>query len=163
MVCSGLVHIRRFLSPASQSELGELAQQLGSVVDGGFYECHNEKTKHMRMMNLGRTTAGKQHKLAIPPLYLEHALEASKLAHAACPSIPVLREPDMCVVNHYSARSSLSFHQDLFSERDRKLPVVSLSLGDSAEFQFKKVGARAAPPCMHSPSSSPRRPDTAAE
>ena len=56
-------------------------------MDGGFYECHNEKTKHMRMMNLGRTTAGKQHKLAIPPLYLEHALEASKLAHAAFPLV----------------------------------------------------------------------------
>ena len=43
--------------------------------------------------------------------------------------------PDACLINRYEAGTKLSLHQDL-NERDMAAPVVSISLGIPAMFQF---------------------------
>ncbi|CAM9202302.1 unnamed protein product [Ectocarpus sp. 12 AP-2014] len=117
----------------SKSHVG----RLGAPQHGGFYSCHNEKTKRMRMMNLGLKTDGKKHVLPIPPAWTEVALRACQVAVEMDPSIPIPR-PDICVVNHYTAASRLGWHQaDLSSRRDSGLPVISFSLGQPATFQYR--------------------------
>ncbi len=44
-------------------------------------------------------------------------------------------EPDACLVNRYLPGTRLSLHQDR-NERDRRWPIVSVSLGLPASFQF---------------------------
>ena len=47
--------------------------------------------------------------------------------------------PDICIVNFYNNTGSLGLHQDKDESRssiERGLPVVSISLGDTAEFMF---------------------------
>ncbi len=47
--------------------------------------------------------------------------------------------PDVCLVNFYEGKGRLGFHQDKDESAEslrRGLPVVSLSIGDSAEFLF---------------------------
>eukprot|EP00903_Cladosiphon_okamuranus_P013798 g12841.t1 len=132
----GMVILKGFLSVQEQAELVAHVDRLGGLQHGGFYPCHNEKTKRMRMMNLGLKTDGKRHKLQIPRAWTELALRACHLAANTDPSIPVLR-PDICVVNHYTAASRLGWHQDLFSARDPGLPVISFSLGQQATFQYR--------------------------
>lgn len=44
-------------------------------------------------------------------------------------------KPDACLINRYSVGSKLSLHQDK-DERDLSQPVVSVSLGLPADFQF---------------------------
>ena len=135
---SGVIIIRGFLSAPQQQQLLQEALELGNSTNGGFYDCHNEKTKHMRMMNLGRKVdSGKSHKLPIPASWARLARAASELATAACASVPAL-EPDICVANLYTARSRLSLHQDIFTRSSRKVPVVSFSIGASAEFIYKR-------------------------
>eukprot|EP00752_Nemacystus_decipiens_P001579 g1540.t1 len=131
-----MVILKGFLSVQEQAELVAHVGRLGGLQQGGFYSCHNEKTKRMRMMNLGLKTDGKKHNLQIPRAWTELALRACRLAAETDPSISILR-PDICVVNHYTAGSRLGWHQDLLSTRDPGLPVISLSLGRPATFQYR--------------------------
>ena len=50
------------------------------------------------------------------------------------PAIPVSR-PDSCLINRYEPGTRLSLHQDK-NERDYAHPIVSVSLGLPATFQF---------------------------
>ncbi|CAN0084930.1 unnamed protein product [Ectocarpus fasciculatus] len=131
-----MVILKSFLSREEQEELAAHVGRLGALQHGGFYSCHNEKTKRMRMMNLGLKTDGKKHALPIPPAWTEVALRACQVAAEMDPSIPIPR-PDICVVNHYTAASRLGWHQDLSSRRDPGLPVISFSLGQPATFQYR--------------------------
>ncbi|CAM9365947.1 unnamed protein product [Ectocarpus sp. 12 AP-2014] len=132
-----MVILKSFLSVDEQEELASHVGRLGALQHGGFYSCHNEKTKRMRMMNLGLKTDGKKHVLPIPPAWTEVALRACQVAVEMDPSIPIPR-PDICVVNHYTAASRLGWHQaDLSSRRDSGLPVISFSLGQPATFQYR--------------------------
>lgn len=45
-------------------------------------------------------------------------------------------EPDSCLINHYKATGKLGLHKDK-DELDFGQPIVSISLGDSAIFQYK--------------------------
>ena len=49
-----------------------------------------------------------------------------------CPGAP---EPDACLANHYRDGARMSLHQDK-DERDFTVPVLSLSLGDTAVFRI---------------------------
>lgn len=66
---------------------------------------------------------------AMPPLFLELAAEAASAA--GYPSFV----PDACLVNRYVPGARLSLHQDR-DERDFASPIVSVSLGLPAIFQF---------------------------
>lgn len=48
-------------------------------------------------------------------------------------------QPDICLINHYAADGRMGLHQDKDEGRasiDAGVPVVSISLGDTARFQF---------------------------
>uniref|UniRef100_A0A7S2SHR7 Alpha-ketoglutarate-dependent dioxygenase AlkB-like domain-containing protein n=1 Tax=Rhizochromulina marina TaxID=1034831 RepID=A0A7S2SHR7_9STRA len=134
----GVVHLAGHVEPEQQMALIRLAQQLGACAKGGFYWCNNEKTKRMMMMNLGRRPDGKCHPQGIPPEFLAVAREASRSASAVDSSIPVLDDPDVCVVNKYTPASRLGMHEDQVSKGLPGLPVVSISLGLSAEFCYRR-------------------------
>ncbi|HEY7855418.1 MAG TPA: DNA oxidative demethylase AlkB [Terriglobales bacterium] len=66
---------------------------------------------------------------AMPPSFLELAGAAARAAAFGGFS------PDACLINRYQPGSKLSLHQDK-NERDYDQPIVSVSLGLGATFQF---------------------------
>lgn len=66
---------------------------------------------------------------AMPPVFLELARSAA--AEAGFPDFV----PDACLINRYDPGARLSLHQDK-DERDFTRPIVSVSLGLPATFQF---------------------------
>ena len=100
---------------------------------------------HVRMLCLGRHWNGRtytyeptrsdfDHKPA-PPLPDEFRSLAREMAAAAGMSL----EADLCILNGYDADGRMGLHQDK-DESERSiaagLPVVSVSLGDTARFLF---------------------------
>jgi len=75
---------------------------------------------------------------SMPALFEQLALEA-----AAAAGFEGFR-PDACLINHYVPGARLSLHQDR-DERDRRQPIVSVSLGLPAVFQFGGL-TRSGPP-----------------
>ena len=76
---------------------------------------------------------------ALPPVFLQLAGDAAAAAGFAGFT------PDACLINQYLPGSRLSLHQDK-NERDLGQPIVSVSLGIPAVFQFGGLerGERAA-------------------
>ncbi|HEX9447063.1 MAG TPA: DNA oxidative demethylase AlkB [Dongiaceae bacterium] len=66
---------------------------------------------------------------AMPGLFLDLATAAAAVAGYANFA------PDSCLINRYEIGSKLSLHQDR-DEADRSAPIVSVSLGLPASFQF---------------------------
>ncbi len=66
---------------------------------------------------------------AMPPVFLRLAANAAQEA-----GFPLFA-PDACLINRYEPGARLSLHQDK-NERDFKQPIVSVSLGLPAIFQF---------------------------
>ncbi|WP_032610535.1 DNA oxidative demethylase AlkB [Pseudomonas syringae] len=65
----------------------------------------------------------------MPDVFIELAQTASAIAGFAD------FEPDACLINRYVAGAKMSLHQDK-DEQDHRWPVVSVSLGIPATFQF---------------------------
>jgi len=100
---------------------------------------------HVRMLCLGRHWNGKTYTyeptrsdyddLPAPPL--PGAFRS--LAEAIARSVGMPFAPDLCILNYYDAEGRMGLHQDK-DEGERSLaaglPVVSLSLGDTARFLF---------------------------
>jgi DNA oxidative demethylase len=66
---------------------------------------------------------------AIPPVFLDLAVRAAAEAGFAN------YDPDACLINRYTAGAKLGLHQDR-DENDRWAPIVSVSLGLPAVFQW---------------------------
>jgi alkylated DNA repair protein (DNA oxidative demethylase) len=100
---------------------------------------------HVRMLCLGRHWNGKTYSYEpartdfdgkpAPPLPDELRALAREIAAAAGMSL----EADLCILNDYGADGRMGLHQDR-DESERSiaagLPVVSVSLGDTARFLF---------------------------
>ena len=100
---------------------------------------------HVRMLCLGRHWNGKTYtyeptrsdfdNLPAPPLPDNFKRLARDLAHAAGMAI----DADLCILNYYDADGRMGLHQDK-DESEPSLaagvPVVSVSLGDTARFLF---------------------------
>jgi DNA alkylation damage repair protein AlkB len=100
---------------------------------------------HVRMLCLGRHWNGRTYtyegtrtdfdNLPVPPLPPAFKVLASEIAAAAGMSL----EADLCILNFYDAEGRMGLHQDK-DESERSLaaglPVVSVSLGDTARFLF---------------------------
>jgi len=100
---------------------------------------------HVRMLCLGRHWNGKTYayeptradydNLPAPPLPESFRAVARAIAHAT--GMPF--DPDLCILNVYDADGRMGLHQDK-DEGERSLaaglPVVSISLGDTARFLF---------------------------
>jgi DNA alkylation damage repair protein AlkB len=100
---------------------------------------------HVRMLCLGRHWNGKTYAyeptradyddLPVPPL--PESFRAIARAIARATGMPF--DPDLCIMNLYDAEGRMGLHQDK-DEGERSLaaglPVVSMSLGDTARFLF---------------------------
>jgi alkylated DNA repair protein (DNA oxidative demethylase) len=100
---------------------------------------------HVRMLCLGRHWNGKTYSYEstrsdfdnqpAPPLPEEFSALARELGEAA--GMPFA--PDLCILNYYDAESRMGLHQDKDESArslEAGLPVVSVSLGDTARFLF---------------------------
>ena len=100
---------------------------------------------HVRMLCLGRHWNGKTYQyeptrtdfdgLPAPPLPAKFRALARDIAASAGMTL----EADLCILNYYDAEGRMGVHQDK-DESERSLaagvPVVSVSLGDTARFLF---------------------------
>ena len=118
-------------------------------------------TMHVRMLCLGRHWNGMTYRyeatrsdfdnLPAPPLPDTFRLLAAELAGAANMSLAA----DVCILNYYDARGRMGLHQDKDESQESiaaGLPVVSISLGDTATFLFG--GARRREPVQTMPLES---------
>lgn len=100
---------------------------------------------HVRMLCLGRHWNAKTYQyeatrtdfdaLAVPPL--PQALRA--LAQEIAASVGMTIDPDLCILNYYDADGRMGLHQDKdegVRSLAARIPVVSVSLGDTARFLF---------------------------
>jgi len=100
---------------------------------------------HVRMLCLGRHWNGKTYtyeptrsdfdNLPAPPLPAEFVALACELAE----SVGMPFAPDLCILNYYDGDGRMGLHQDKdegAQSLEAGLPVVSVSLGDTARFLF---------------------------
>ena len=156
----GLIVIRDYLPMELQKEIVSTIRNLG-VGPGGFYtpSYRDGAELNLAMMCMGLhweprlgtyQSARTEHDGAIPP-QIPPALR--RLAHQALVDVERVIEKnkakplppanfDICLVNHYKPGSGrLGMHQDKSESRDslrRGVPVVSLSIGDAADFHFSR-------------------------
>ncbi|CAH9145590.1 unnamed protein product [Cuscuta epithymum] len=161
ILCDGMVLLRKFIPLLDQVRLVKTCRELG-IGHGGFYQPgYRDGSKlHLRMMCLGRNwdpetsqysderpcdgskppeIPDEFHDLVRNALcqsrsYMEKQLKCKKIDAA----LPLL-SPNICIVNFYTASGRLGLHQDKDESRksiDEGLPVVSFSIGDTAEFVY---------------------------
>lgn len=79
-----------------------------------------------------------------PPQFTAVAQELVRIAHERCASVPCLDEPNTCRINYYTNSGKIGWHYDrvpsLSKEEQSTVtdPVISMSFGNSAEFQYKQ-------------------------
>ena len=143
-IYAGTNHLRHQLTLDEQQYLVERCQAIGSQ-PAGFYTPEVRGGAYMRiqMVCLGRHWNPKTYKYeemrsdhdGLPVQELPEDLKyfARRIAREAGMRI----EPDICLLNFYSGVGKLGLHQDK-DERpetiEAGIPVVSVSLGDSANF-----------------------------
>ena len=142
----GAFHFSRYLSVGDQRALVE---QCRALVDGPVPAyvpvVRGGGRMHVRMLCIGRHWNGKTYAYEThrsdfdnqpaPPLPDNFARLARDIAAAAGMSLA----PDLCILNYYDAAGRMGLHQDK-DESERSiaagLPVVSVSVGDTARFLF---------------------------
>ncbi len=145
----GAFHLRHALPIEVQCTLVERCREL---IDGPIPAyvptVRGGGKMHVRMLCLGRHWNGKTYRyestrsdfdgLPAPPLPAGLRTLASDLAA----SVGMTIVPDICILNVYEADGHLGLHQDK-DETEASLaqgvPVVSVSLGDTARFLFGGV------------------------
>ena len=145
----GAVHLERYLSIDDQRAL---VAQCRALVDGAVPAyvpiVRGGGKMHVRMLCLGKHWNGKTYSyeatrsdfdnLPAPPLPENFHTLARDLARAAGMAL----EADLCILNYYDADGRMGLHQDK-DESEQSiaagLPVVSVSLGDTARFLFGGV------------------------
>jgi alkylated DNA repair protein (DNA oxidative demethylase) len=145
-VAPGAFHFKGCLPPERQRAL---ADQCRALMDGPVPAyvpvVRGGGTMHVRMLCLGRHWNGKTYKyeptrsdfdgLPVPPLPDEFARFAREIAAAAGMTL----DADLCILNHYDASGRMGLHQDKdegAASLEAGVPVVSVSVGDTARFLF---------------------------
>ena len=148
-IAPGAFHFKRHLSLDAQRTL---VAECRALVDGPVPAyvpvVRGGGRMHVRMLCLGRHWNGKTYSyeptrsdfddLPAPPLPDRWKALARDVARAAgMPGIPF--EADLCILNYYGEDGRMGTHQDK-DESEPSLaagvPVVSISLGDTAQFLF---------------------------
>jgi alkylated DNA repair protein (DNA oxidative demethylase) len=142
----GAVHTHGYLPLDAQRRL---AAQCRALADGAVPAyvpvVRGGGTMHVRMLCLGRHWNGQTYKyepartdydgLPAPPLPEEFVALARDIARAAGMAL----DADVCILNYYDADGRMGLHQDK-DESEASLaaglPVVSVSIGDTARFLF---------------------------
>jgi DNA oxidative demethylase len=142
----GAFHFARRLSVVDQAALVDRCRALiDGAVPGYVPVVRGGGTMHVRMLCLGRHWNGKTYRyethrsdfdnLPAPPLPPDFAELARGIAEAAGMTLAA----DLCILNYYDADGRMGLHQDKDESEPSiaaGLPVVSISLGDSARFMF---------------------------
>ena len=145
-IAPGAHHFPRLLTVEQQRALAGLCRALiDGPVPAYVPTVRGGGTMHVRMLCLGRHWNAQTYKyesvrsdfdgLPPPPLPAElHAL-AADVAFRAGMTI----DPDLCILNYYAADGRMGLHQDK-DEGPQSIaagiPVVSVSIGDTARFLF---------------------------
>jgi alkylated DNA repair protein (DNA oxidative demethylase) len=145
-VAPGAFWLKHWLTPEAQRAL---VVQCAAIMDdpvGGYVPTVRGGGKmRVRMMCLGRhwnpltykyvDTRADYDDAPVPPIPADWAHMASRVAA----EVGFAFRPDICLINWYGAEGRMGLHQD----KDESpgsiaagLPVVSISLGDTARFQF---------------------------
>lgn len=142
----GAFLIREFLSPAEQRAfVDECRALIDGPVPAYVPTVRGGGKMHVRMLCLGRHWNGQSYSyeavrsdhdgLPVPPLPASFQALARDAAAVAGMSI----DADIAILNYYAAEGRMGLHQDK-DEHARAIaagiPVVSLSLGDTARFLF---------------------------
>jgi alkylated DNA repair protein (DNA oxidative demethylase) len=145
-IAPGAHHLPRFLSIDEQRALVEDCRQLlDGPVPAYVPTVRGGGKMHVRMLCLGRHWNGKTYRyeatrtdyddLPAPPLPREFRELAARAASSAGMSI----DADLCIMNFYGPDGRMGLHQDK-DESEQSLaagvPVVSISLGDTARFLY---------------------------
>src|SRR5215813_614215 len=145
-IAPGAVHLPRYLS---QDRQRALVDECRALVDGPVPAyvptVRGGGKMHVRMLCLGRHWNGKTYTYeptrsdfddlpapALPPDFIALARELAALAGMSL-------APDLCILNYYDAEGRMGLHQDKdesVRSLEAGLPVVSVSLGDTARFLF---------------------------
>jgi len=151
-IAPGAFHLHCYLPVDAQRAL---ADQCRGLVDGAVPAyvpvVRGGGRMHVRMLCLGRHWNGKTYSyeptrsdfdgLPAPPL----PDNMRSLANAIARSTGMTLDADLCILNYYDAEGRMGLHQDK-DESERSLaagvPVVSISIGDSAKFLFGGVRRR---------------------
>ncbi|XP_071720810.1 DNA N(6)-methyladenine demethylase ALKBH1D-like [Rutidosis leptorrhynchoides] len=149
---NGVVLLKNYVSLRDQVELVKTCQEYG-MGPGGFYQpiTSSGGKLNLRMMCFGRNWdpitkynsiyRGNDGSEAppIPPQLVSLAVKSIQDCKAYDDCMPSM-DPDICIVNHYSAvTGQLGLHQDRDESKsslERGLPVVSVSVGDTAKFIY---------------------------
>jgi alkylated DNA repair protein (DNA oxidative demethylase) len=145
-VAVGAVHVPGRLSLAAQRALAAQCFELGGDA-AGFYTpiVRGQHPMSVRMLCLGRHWNARTYEYEgvrsdidgrpAPPLPRAFA----DLANAIAADAGFVLQADLCIINWYGPTSRMGLHQDKDESRetiDRGVPVVSISLGDTARFLF---------------------------
>ena len=144
MLASGLVLFQSRFSAAEQRELWQMCRELAD----GPVPMYTPTVRGGRKMSVGMLCLGKHWNgmtysyegrrsdydgLAVPGI----TPRFTAIAQLAATDAGFTIQPDLCIMNFYSAGAKLGVHQDK-DERPETIaagiPIVSVSLGDAARF-----------------------------
>lgn len=157
----GILLLKSFIPLMDQVRIVKTCQELG-IGSGGFYQPgYRDGAKlSLRMMCLGKhwdpetSNYSDQRPFdgAKPPVVPDEFCDLVKnalcqtrsylekqLKYRDIDTVLPLMSPDICIVNFYTDSGRLGLHQDKDESQkslDRGLPVVSFSIGDTAEFLY---------------------------
>jgi len=146
LIAPGAFHLRRYLSLERQREVLDRCRALvDGTVPAYVPTVRGGGRMHVRMLCLGRHWNPKTYRyeptradfdgLPAPPLPPDLRMIAQEIARDAGMQI----DPDLCLINYYDGSGRMGLHQDK-DEGPRSIaagiPVVSLSIGDTARFLF---------------------------
>ena len=146
LMADGASWLKCWLPLDEQRALVERCRAIMDGPAGGYVPTVRGGGKmHVRMVCLGRhwnaltykyeSTRADHDDAPVAPVPEEWVALASRLAGDAGFAFA----PDLCIMNYYDAEGRMGLHQDKDEGRasiDAGLPVVSISLGDTARFLF---------------------------
>jgi alkylated DNA repair protein (DNA oxidative demethylase) len=145
-IVPGAHYLQSYLSPEDQRRLVERCRALmDGDVPGYVPLVRSGGRMHVRMLCLGRHWNGRLYRyepvrsdfdgLPAPPLPEDLRMLARRIAD----EVGTRFDPDLCILNFYDASGRMGLHQD----KDESpaslaagLPIVSVSVGDTARFLF---------------------------
>nr|GFB29383.1 oxoglutarate/iron-dependent dioxygenase [Tanacetum cinerariifolium] len=141
----GMVLLKNYISISGQVEIVKTCQEFGKG-PGGFYQ---PALLNLRLMCFGRNwdpqtkynARYRRDGSEAPPIpdklvsLVQTSIKDSQTYDSSIPSM----NPDICIVNFYLTSGRLGLHKDIDESPDslnKGLPVVSISIGDSAKFLY---------------------------